>query len=69
MDEKLKISIEFSRDQVATVATLAGIELGQIWDKLIEKPAVIGLNDIDDKEAQLGMLIVLVGAAIEKLSN
>ena len=54
MDEKLKISIEFSRDQVATVATLAGIELDQIWDKLIEKPAVIGLNDIDDKEAQLG---------------
>ena len=43
MDEKLKISIEFSRDQVATVATLAGIELDQIWDKLIKKPAVIGL--------------------------
>nr|DAT21757.1 MAG TPA: hypothetical protein [Caudoviricetes sp.] len=69
MDEKLKISIEFSRDQVATVATLAGIELDQIWDKLIKKPAVIGLNDIDDKEAQLGMLIVLVGAAFGKLSN
>lgn len=69
MDEKLKISIEFSRDQVATVATLAGIELDQIWDKLIKKPAVIGLNDIDDKEAQLGTLIVLVGAAFGKLSN
>lgn len=69
MDKKLTVNIEFSRDQVATVATLAGFDLEEVWGKLIEKPVNISLNDIDDKEAQLGMLIVLVAAACSKLSE
>lgn len=69
MNEKLTVSIDFSRDQVATVATLAGFDLEEVWGKLIEKPVNISLNDIDDKDAQLGMLIVLVAAACNKLSE
>lgn len=67
MDEKLKISIEFSRDQVATVATLAGVELTQdAWDKVTDNPVSISMSDIDDKEAQLGLLIAIVGIAMGK---
>ncbi|MBQ5465654.1 MAG: hypothetical protein IIT60_00220 [Muribaculaceae bacterium] len=67
MDKKLTVNIEFSRDQVATVATLAGVELNQeIWDKATEKPVNISMSDIDDKEVQLGLLIAIVGIAMGK---
>ena len=67
MDKKLTVNIEFSRDQVATVATLAGVELNQeIWDKATEKPVNISMSDIDDKEAKLGLLIAIVGIAMGK---
>lgn len=67
MDKKLTVNIEFSRDQVATVATLAGVELNQeIWDKVTEKPVNLNMSDIDDKEAQLGLLIAIVGIAMGK---
>lgn len=67
MDKKLTVNIEFSRDQVATVSTLAGVELNQeIWDKVTEKPVNISMSDIDDKEAQLGLLIAIVGIAMGK---
>lgn len=67
MDKKLIVNIEFNRDQVATVATLAGIELNQeIWDKATEKSVNISMSDIDDKEAQLGLLIAIVGIAMGK---
>lgn len=68
MDKKLSVNIEFSRDQVATVSTLAGVELNQeIWDKVTEKPVNISMNDIDDTEAQLGLLIAIVGIAMGKV--
>ena len=67
MDKKLSVNIEFSRDQVATVSTLAGVELSQeIWDKVTEKSVNISMSDIDDKEAQLGLLIAIVGIAMRK---
>ena len=67
MDKKLTVNIEFSRDQVATVATLAGVELNQeIWDKVTEKPVNLSMSDIDDKEALLGLLIAIVGIAMGK---
>lgn len=67
MDKKLSVNIEFSRDQVATVSTLAGVELSQeIWDKVTEKSVNISMSDIDDKEAQLGLLIAIVGIAMSK---
>ena len=65
--DKLTVNIEFTRDQVATVATLAGVELSQeIWDKVTEKSVNISMSDIDDKEAQLGLLIAIVGIAMSK---
>ncbi len=67
MDKKLIVNIEFSRDQVATVVTLAGVELNQeSWDKVTEKPVNLSMSDIDDKEAQLGLLIAIVGIAMGK---
>ena len=67
MDKKLIVNIEFSRDQVATVATLAGVELNQeSWDKVTEKPVNLSMSDIDDKEAQLGLLIAIVCIAMGK---
>ena len=67
MDKKFIVNIEFSRDQVATVATLAGVELNQeSWDKVTEKPVNLSMSDIDDKEAQLGLLIAIVGIAMGK---
>lgn len=67
MDKKFIVNIEFSRDQVATVATLAGVELNQeSWDKVTEKPVNLNMGDIDDKEAQLGLLIAIVGIAMGK---
>lgn len=67
MDKKLIVNIEFSRDQVATVATLAGVELTQdTWDKVTENLVNINMSDIDDKEAQLGLLIAIVGIAMGK---
>ncbi len=67
MDKKLTVNIEFTRDQVATVSTLAGVELNQeIWDKVTEKPVNICMNDIDDTEAKLGLLIAIVGIAMGK---
>ncbi|MBQ3364389.1 MAG: hypothetical protein IJG42_10630 [Muribaculaceae bacterium] len=68
MNEKLTVAFEFSRDQVVTVATLAGVELDQeLWSKLTEKPVNLSLNDIDDKDAQLGLMITLVATAVEKI--
>ncbi len=65
--DKLTVNIEFTRDQVATVATLAGVELSQeIWDKVTEKSVNISMSDIDDKEAKLGLLIAIVGIAMSK---
>lgn len=65
--DKLTVNIEFTRDQVATVATLAGVELSQeIWDKVTEKSVNISMSDIDDKEAKLGLLIAIVGIVMSK---
>lgn len=67
MDKKLIVNIEFNRDQVATVATLAGVELTQdAWDKVTDNPVSISMSDIDDKEAHLGLLIAIVGIAMGK---
>ena len=67
MQENLQINIRFSRDQVATVATLAGAKLDEeTWNLLTNEPISVSINDIDDGEAKLGLLFALVGLALAK---
>ena len=67
MQENLQINIQFSRDQVATVATLAGAKLDEeTWDLLTNEPISVSIDDIDDSEAKLGLLFALVGLALAK---
>lgn len=67
MQENLEINIQFSRDQVATVATLAGTKLDEeTWDLLTNEPISVSIDDIDDAEAKLGLLFALVGLALAK---
>lgn len=67
MQENLQINIQFSRDQVATVATLAGTKLeDDMWNALVQEPINISLDDIDDNDARLGLLFALVAIAINK---
>ncbi|MBO4379595.1 MAG: hypothetical protein J5784_01185 [Muribaculaceae bacterium] len=67
MQENLQINIQFSRDQVATVATLANAKLDEeTWDILTDEPISVSIDDIDDGEAKLGLLFALVGLALAK---
>ena len=67
MQENLTINIQFSRDQVATVATLAGTKIDEdTWNALSQRSVSVSLDDIDDREVQLAFLITIVGIAINK---
>ena len=52
------------------VAQLAGTEIdSELWEKLTAAPIQIDIKDVDDREAQIGLVCVLAGLAIAKVSK
>ena len=68
--EKVTISTEISRDAFGMVAQLAGTEIdSELWEKLTAAPIQIDIKDVDDREAQIGLVCVLAGLALAKVSK
>ena len=65
--KKITISTEISREQLNILAFFTKTEVtAEQWGQLTEKPINVSLEDIDDREAQLGLLCVLLGLAFKE---
>ena len=68
--EKVKITTEISRDAFGMIAQIADYEItDEVWDKLTEKPIAVNLKDIDDKQAELAVVMFLAGLAFKKIEE
>ena len=68
--EKVKITTEITRDAFGMIAQIADTEItDEVWDKLTEKPIAVNLKDIDDKQAELAVVMVLAGLASKKIEE
>ena len=68
--EKVTISMELGRDAFGMVAQLAGTEIdSELWEKLTAAPIQVDVKDVDDKEAQIGLTLMLVGLAMTKIGK
>lgn len=66
--KKVTISTELSRDALGMVAQMAGEEItDEMWDKLTEKPISVNLKDLDDRTAEVSMIVVLAGLAFKEV--
>lgn len=68
--EKVTISMELGRDAFGMAAQLAGTEIdSELWEKLTAAPIQVDVKDVDDKEAQIGLTLMLVGLAMTKIGK
>lgn len=68
--EKVTISMELGRDAFGMVAQLAGTEIdSELWEKLTAAPIQVDVKDVDDKEAQIALTLMLVGLAMTKIGK
>jgi len=68
--EKVTISMELGRDAFGMVAQLADTEIdSELWEKLTAAPIQVDVKDVDDKEAQIALTLMLVGLAMTKIGK
>lgn len=73
MDEKITISAEFSRTEVAAALLCLGIELtSELWRQISSKqPLAVNWDLIDDRndrlQAKLGLIAVTIGSAFPNI--
>lgn len=73
MDEKITITAEFSRTEVAAALLCLGIELdAELWQKIsARRPIAVNWDLIDDKndrlQAKLGLIAVTLGSVFPEL--
>ncbi len=73
MDEKITISAEFSRTEVAAALLCLGVELSpELWARIAAKqPLAVNWDLIDDRndrlQAKLGLIAVTIGSAFPNI--
>jgi hypothetical protein len=68
--EKVTISTQINRDAFGMFAQLAGFETDdELWQKLTKEPINVDLQQLDDKEAQIGLGLALAGLALMKIAQ
>lgn len=73
MDEKITITAEFTRTEVAAALLCLGVELdAELWKKISERqPLEVNWDLIDDKndrlQAKLGLIAVTLGSVFPEL--
>lgn len=69
-NKKMKLEIEFERDEVAATMMLMGEKLNdERWDKLTEKPISMDFNKFGDESMEAKIAIIALAIASSDLSK
>ena len=69
MEEKFIILLELTSDDVALTAAMADLKPSKLWDELKGRTVTIKPEDIEDKEARMGLTLIAIGAAMGQIKK